>query len=251
MKYIQTIFENENVRDLVVANENIIQSATNHLLEFNIALETLILGNLDSYVVEGDLTATYNNITNHVIHENVKVINMFSSLLQENEAGESDVSELLNIAKNLLWEEFQAKVMATGNTAVFNAASCGILGTDAQKWADDASSQIMSGAATSKEGSQADLTSAISSTKESGNPVKTKTGDSLATNVSTNNKLAANLPDDGGPVPAGSKVTEDLGVAAIKTVKPGSVFSRGKLNKVIDPTASSKVDHLLKSKSSV
>lgn len=262
MKYIKTIFENENIQNLALENEELIKITTNTLIDFNIALELMICGGIGSYIVENDLNSTYANIVNKVVEENVNLIEVFSDILKTNYSAEDRYNltlEALDIAKNMIWEQmFPSIVMSNNNTAVYTAASSGILGTDAKSWADDAADQIMSNAATSKEGTSGDLQSAVTSTTtDSSNPLRTRVGDSLSTNVSTDNKMKANLPKDGGPVKSGSItegynhniIKEALGIGG-KTVigEPGSsVYSRGKLNKVIDPAVSKSADHLTSS----
>jgi hypothetical protein len=209
MKYIKTVFENENIQNLTLENEILIELTTKNLIEFNAALETIISGAIGSYIVENDLHSTYSNIVSKVVEENVNLIDAFSTILKSDNSDEDRYYlslEVLDIAKNIIWEQmFPSIVMSNNNTAVYTAATSGILGTDAKRWADDAADQIMANAATSKEGSSGDLQSAVTaSTTDKSNPIRTKVGDSLSTNVSTDNKMKSNLPKDAGPVKSGA-----------------------------------------------
>lgn len=87
MKYVKAIFENEDVKNLAVANEAMIQLATESLLSHNIAVQNHIMENLDQYVIEGDLAATYENIRNVVLNENIAFISESAQVLG------SDLSE--------------------------------------------------------------------------------------------------------------------------------------------------------------
>lgn len=81
MKYISSIVENKDIQDLVVANEAFADLATTHLLHYNLELTESILENIDSYVVEGDLASTYENIRNQVLMQNLIVIEQCSEIL--------------------------------------------------------------------------------------------------------------------------------------------------------------------------
>lgn len=81
MKYVKTIFENENIQELVTNNEELIDLATESLLKYNLELEATIYENLEDYIVDGDITATYESIRNVVIDENVSIINEISHVL--------------------------------------------------------------------------------------------------------------------------------------------------------------------------
>lgn len=81
MKYVKAIFENENVQSLATSNEELINYATECLINYNASLESDILENLLDYTVEGDLAATYENIRNTVVNANVSFMQEVSSVL--------------------------------------------------------------------------------------------------------------------------------------------------------------------------
>jgi len=92
MRYIKAIFENENVQSLATTNEELIQYATEHLLAYNVALEQYILENVDDFIIEGDLAATYENIRNTVANENIDFINEVSEVIRSDSSLEEKVA---------------------------------------------------------------------------------------------------------------------------------------------------------------
>jgi hypothetical protein len=88
MKYVKAIFENENVQSLATTNEELIQFATEHLLVYNVALEQHILENVEDFIIESDLTATYENIRNTVAHENIIFINEVAEIIRSDNSVE-------------------------------------------------------------------------------------------------------------------------------------------------------------------
>lgn len=144
MKYIKSIFENQDVKDLAVANESLIQLATDTLLAYNVALESHILNNLDVYVVEGDLSATYEAIRNFVMTENINFINQSSAILcsnstdkEKSEVFESSMASISQAASNM-----KKGIASKANSA---AASVGAIGRGAKKYRMSTSELASSG----------------------------------------------------------------------------------------------------------
>jgi hypothetical protein len=100
MKYVKAIFENENVQALAVDNENLIQYATDHLLAYNVALENYVLENLNDFIIENDLAATYENIRNAVASENINFINESAIIIQSDKSSEEKIALIEGRAKD-------------------------------------------------------------------------------------------------------------------------------------------------------
>jgi hypothetical protein len=99
MKYVKAIFENENVQALAVNNENLIQLATDHLLAYNVALENYILENLKDFIVDNDLTSTYENIRNTVLNENITFISSVGNIIRSDISDEEKTEEISSLLK--------------------------------------------------------------------------------------------------------------------------------------------------------
>jgi hypothetical protein len=102
MKYVKAIFENENVQALAVNNENLIHNATDHLILYNLALENYILENLNDFIIENDLAATYENIRNIVASENINFINESAIIIQSDKSEEEKIALIEGKVKDYL-----------------------------------------------------------------------------------------------------------------------------------------------------
>jgi hypothetical protein len=94
MKFIKTIFENNDIRDLAVANEELANASTSMLINYNLHLEQYVQENLDQFVIEGDLSSTYENIRNNVISANIAFMSECAAILSSGETDENKIAML-------------------------------------------------------------------------------------------------------------------------------------------------------------
>ena len=85
MQYVQAIFENENVRTYVSENEQLIDLAAATVASYRPALIEHVFENLQDFVEEDDLAATYENIKTFIIAENLYLYEAVSDVLADTE----------------------------------------------------------------------------------------------------------------------------------------------------------------------
>ena len=85
MQYVQAIFENENVRTYVSENEQLIDLAAATVASYRPALIDHVFENLQDFVEEDDLAATYENIKTFIIAENLYLYEAVSDVLADTE----------------------------------------------------------------------------------------------------------------------------------------------------------------------
>lgn len=124
MKYLNYIFENENIQNYININQPYIDESSKYVIQFNIDLYNHILENISSFVAE-DIDKFYLNIRDFIIQENVEFYNI---LLEADESPkeESKVKKGLKIAGKV------AAGGAAGLLAAHLAAKYGFLGKKAQ-----------------------------------------------------------------------------------------------------------------------
>jgi len=104
MKYIQTIFEDQDVQALAIANEPLIQYSADLLVESNVNLINYVVENMDQFLVEGDLASTYENIRNFAVQANLNTINENAIILADPRLSEEEKAYYINEVINTIFK---------------------------------------------------------------------------------------------------------------------------------------------------
>lgn len=141
MKFIKAIFENEDIKNLAVSNEELANEAASSVVRHNLFLEDAIQVALPSYLIEEDLATTYQTIVDDVVSENIQMINLSSHILASDFSNEEKLDMLKEAeeeAKKSFYQRHKKKIMAgaaaAGAGGLYVAARTGKLGTGAQDW---------------------------------------------------------------------------------------------------------------------
>jgi hypothetical protein len=89
MKYVKFIFENQNVQQTILEQEQLVEFASQVVINYNLQLESYIYNSLELYISE-DLNDTYNNIRNFIIQENLNAYNYISEVLADSDLTPDD-----------------------------------------------------------------------------------------------------------------------------------------------------------------
>jgi hypothetical protein len=86
LKYVSYIFENQDVRSQVAANEALVELAANNIINHNIVVESYIYENLAQFVADASNVAdVFESIRNFVISENTTLYSQLSEILADSE----------------------------------------------------------------------------------------------------------------------------------------------------------------------